>query len=89
MNLLVMVVVMNFCETYFFVGYFYAIQITFFTFQFIRGICKIFFIIISVRATCKLRGDGDSKESEQSIKTKYNSKKLEKQGGSSNNEIKE
>ena len=25
---------------------------------------------ISVRATCKLRGDGDSKESEQSIKTK-------------------
>ena len=42
----------------------------------------------TVRATCKLRGDGDSKESEQSIKTKYNSKKLEKQGGSSNNEIK-
>ena len=34
-----------------------------------------------VRATCKLRGDGDSKESEQSIKTKYNSKKLAKQGG--------
>ena len=41
-----------------------------------------------VRATCKIRGDGDSKESEQSIKTKYNSKKLEKQVGSSNNEIK-
>ena len=43
----------------------------------------------SVRATCKVRGDRDSKESEQSIKTKYNSKKLDKQGGSSNNEIKE
>ena len=47
------------------------------------------FNIAVVRATCKLRGDGDSKESEQSIKTKYNSKKLAKQGGSSNNEIKE
>ena len=45
--------------------------------------------VMFVRATCKLRGERDSKESGESIKTNKGSKASKKQGGSSNNEIKE
>ena len=45
-------------------------------------------VMVVVRATCNLRGDGDSKESGESIKTNKVARAIKKQGGSSNNEIK-
>ena len=40
------------------------------------GKLSTFGLHLSVRATCKVRGDTDSKESGQSIKTKQSSNKL-------------